>query len=136
MSDSYWMAIAIIGVVTVCWAAGEALFQYSLGNGVLGIKLFGLLPLRTIKLQQVQHVSAIHLADWTPFSDSSKASYLWCERWGGYMLLFRGVAITLTGGKTILIAPRNRQKVIAAIEAQKSKGVSVPTPGAEGTGQP
>lgn len=130
MRDSYWLVIAIIGILTVCWVVGETLFQYSLRDGVLGIKLFGLLSLRKIELQHVQNVSAIHLPDWTPFSDSSKASYLWCERWGGYMLLFRGVAITLKCGKTILIAPRNRGKMIEAIEAQRSKvGKNTPTVG-------
>jgi hypothetical protein len=113
MNDWMGMVIAFVGFVAIGLVVGETLFQYSVRDSRLVIKLFGVLP--------VKEVSIIRIWDWTPFSDSSKARYLWCERWGGYMLLFRGVAITLENGKTILIAPRKREKVVAFIRAEMGK---------------
>jgi len=124
-----WMVIAFVGSVAIGLVVGETLFQYSVRDNRLVIKLFGLLSVQRIDLQRVKEVSIIRIWDWTPFSDSSKARYLWCERWGGYMLLFRGVAITLDNGKTILIAPRKREKVVALIRAEMGRGNSSPRAG-------
>ena len=111
MNDWGWLFLTILGAIGIGWLVGETLFHYSLQDRVIKIKLFGVFPLRRIDLQQVEHISKIRLFDWS--------LYLWCERWGGYMLLFRGVAISLVGGKTVLIAPRNREKLIATIGAEK-----------------
>ena len=121
MADSMWMVIALFCSVAIGLVVGETFLQYSVRDSRLVIKLFGLLPVRRIDFQRVKEVSIIRMRDWTPFSDSSKARYLWCERWGGYMPLFRGVAITLDDGKTILIAPRKREKVVAFIRAEMGR---------------
>jgi hypothetical protein len=117
-NESLVMVMVVLGFLGVGYLVGESLFQYSVLGKILVIKLFGLLPVRRIDLQRVKQATTIRLWDWTPFSGSSKASYLWCERWGGFMLLFRGVAIALEGGKTGLIAPRNRGKFIDLIQAE------------------
>jgi hypothetical protein len=128
MNEPLGMAISVVGALGVGLLVGEALFQYSVRDGVLVIKLFGLLPLRRIDLQRVKDISIIRLGDWTPFSDSAKSRYLWCERWGGYMLLFRGIALTLESGKTVLIAPRKKKKVAALIGAEVSRITRGPDP--------
>jgi hypothetical protein len=112
---------AVVGALCIGWLLGEILFQYSLQNGVLRITLFGLVPLRRIELQEVREIRRIRLRDWIGFSGGSKNSYWYCERWGGYMLVFRGVAITFQNGKTILIAPRNRNTTVAMLEEAKGK---------------
>jgi hypothetical protein len=124
MADSMWIVIALFCSVAIGLAAGETFLQYSVRYSCLVIKLFGLLPVRRIDFQRVKEVSIIRMRDWTPCSNSSKARYLWCERWGGCMLLFRGVAITLDDGKIILIAPRKREKVVALIRAEMGRGNS------------
>jgi hypothetical protein len=111
MNDRWWLFLTILGAIGIGWLVSETLFQYSHQDRVIKIKLFGVFPLRRIDLQQVEHISKIRLFDWS--------LYLWCERCGGYMLLFRGVAISLVGGETVLIAPRNREKLIATIGAEK-----------------
>ena len=128
MSDLLGWSLAISGALGLGWLVGETAWQYSVREGELKFKLFGLLTIQRIKLDQVQEACAIRFIDWIlPSADKSKASYLWCERWGGYMLLFRGVALTLSSGKTILIAPRNRDKFIAVIEAARAKIAIRPT---------
>ena len=118
-TDFNWVlgiGAAIVLAFAVCFLAVEVLVWYALQDRALRIKLFGVLPIRRIDLQQVKDVKAIRLRDWSPFG--ATAHYLWAERWGGCMLFVRGIAITLKSGKTILFAPRNRDKVIAAIQTQ------------------
>jgi hypothetical protein len=112
-------ALAIAAALLLGWLIGEFVLGYSVRDGMLSIKLFGLAPLRRIQLRDVNGVSAIRFSDWNPFS----TNYGWCERYGGLMLLFRGVAITLINGKTLLIAPRHRARFMAAITAAKKVSV-------------
>jgi len=92
---------------------GEAFFRYSVDDGSFKIRLFGLFDVRRIELRRVKSISPIALKDWL-----SKGAYLWCERWGGWALFFRGVALTLEGGKTILVAPKDRQRFVTLVGAE------------------
>ncbi|MGH9675779.1 MAG: hypothetical protein ACRD36_01645, partial [Candidatus Acidiferrum sp.] len=105
------------------WLVGEALFQYSIRETILTIKLFGILPLCRMDLARVRDVSIVRLRDW------SKIQYWYCERWGGYMLLFRGVALVQEKGNTLLIAPRNREKTVETVKAIITEQARAGVPG-------
>jgi hypothetical protein len=119
-TDFFAVIIALVAVLGI-GAQGETLFRYSLQDETLVIRLFGLLAIRRITLRRVRQVSPVHLRDWISFGDSSKTSYLWCEKWGGWMLFFRGVAITLEGGKTILVAPSERDNFVTLMQSEIGK---------------
>jgi hypothetical protein len=121
VNQSFAWSFAVVGALGIGWLVGEILFQYSFQKGVLRISLFGFVPLRRIELHEVSEICTIRLSDWIPFNSGSKNNYWSCERWGGYMLLFRGVAITFQNGKTTLIAPRNRNTAVAILEKTKGK---------------
>jgi hypothetical protein len=114
------LAIATVAILGL-GVQGELVFRYILSDGLLSIKLFGHLSVRRIELKRVKEISTVRLSDWIPFSASARARYLWCERWGGWMLFFRGIAITLESGKTILIAPRHRETFMNSMNAELVK---------------
>ena len=94
------------------------LFQYQVTGTHLKIKLFGVLSVRSVRLDSIVEASTI--AVWTdtlPFSKKFRLPFLIAERWPSYVFQKSGVFIHRRTGivRYFILSPRNPEEIVEHI---------------------
>lgn len=97
--------------------------RYELGQQMLRIKLFGLLPVRRIKMEDIIEVKVI--SAWTetlPFSKGFECAFLCAERWPSYVFKKNGVFIRNKAGisRYLILSPKDPEDFTSKIRRYKA----------------
>lgn len=88
------------------------IFQYEIGPDSLQVKLFGVVPLRRVKLKDIDEVTIISSTDALPFSRKFRLGFIFAEHWPSYVPQNRAVFIRKRTGisRRLVLTPQNAQE--------------------------
>ena len=93
--------------------AARYIVRYTVGKETLRIELFGLFPVRRIKLEDIVEVKIISAwIDTLPFSKEFRLPFLIAERWPSYVFQKKGVFVRKKTGvsRFLILSPENPEE--------------------------
>lgn len=112
------LAIVGIAILIVCLLLAayiyslRYIFQYEVGPEVLQVKLCGVIPLRRVRLNAIEEVAVIAMADALPFSKRFRFGYIFAEHWPSHVPQKQAVFIRKRTGisRRLVLTPQNPQE--------------------------
>lgn len=86
-------------------------FQYEVEKDALRIKLFGFIPVRRVRLDDVDEIALITWRETVPLSKGFRFPFLIAERWPSYVFQKRGVYLRKKTGviRFLILSPKDPQ---------------------------
>jgi hypothetical protein len=112
------VAFVVVALIFGYFYSLRYVFQYSVTETHLRIRLFGLLPVRNIRLDSIVDARIIRAwADTQPFSTEFRFPYLIAERWPSYVFQKRGIFIQKQTGliRYLILSPKNPEEFLNRI---------------------
>ncbi len=111
------------GLLTVSFLLGylyslRYIIRYQVENHFLRVKLFGILTLRRIHLDDIVDIQPVSL--W-PFARGFRLASIWAEAWPSYVFTSTGVLIRKKSGisRRLILTPRNPDEFIGEIVSRR-----------------
>jgi len=114
------VVVAVCGFVALYVYALRYIFQFSIQHGEIVIKLFGAVPIRHVRISDIEKAEVITWKNLLPGQESFQMGYLFAERWPGYLSL-RGLGIKKHHGlsRWLVISPENPEGMLELIEKER-----------------
>jgi len=109
--------VTVLGILAYLYAL-RYIVQYRSDNTYLRIKLFGVIPVRRIRIQDIVEIQPLSLS---PFRRDFRAAPIWAETWPSYIFTRTGVMIRKRSGfsRRLILTPRDPDEFMRALEAQR-----------------
>jgi len=112
-------AAAVLLLLTAYLYSLRYIFQYKISDGILRVELFGRVPLRRVRLEDIQEARII--SPW-PFSEHFSIDTLFAEAWPSRVFIRKGVLIRKKRGlsRRLVLTPQDPTKFIDVISPRVS----------------
>jgi len=111
--------VAVGGLLTVLLVLGylyslRYIFQYQVEGRFLRVKLFGVITLRRIHVDDIVEIQPVSLC---PFGKNFRLASVWAEAWPSYVFTSTGVLIRKRSGisRRLVLTPKKPEDLIREI---------------------
>ena len=113
-------ALAALAIFMAWLYASQWIIRYQTTKEAVRIRLFGVIPLRRIKPDDIAEIRLISWTDTFPLSRNFQPEYLWAERWPSHIFQKQFVFIRKKTGlsRVMILSPRDPQQFVDMYSAK------------------